>query len=104
MFDPQASRVTLAGGALIADSDGASGSGLTAYSQAGRVLYRLYAGREVSFIGAVAGRGYADVGAGRAERVVAFSLRSGSPMRAGDAAAVWQLLFGTHATFAAAGF
>ena len=63
ILDSQTSRVTLAAGALIADSDGATASGLTAYSETGRVLYRLYAGRAVSFIDAVADRGYADIGA-----------------------------------------
>ena len=104
ILDSQTSRITLAGGALIADSDGATASGLIAYSETGRVLYRLYAGRAVSFIDAVYDRGYVDIGAGRDERVAAFNLRTGRPGRAGDATLVWRLLLGNYATFTATGF
>ncbi len=104
LLDPDTSRIALTSGALIGDSDGATPTGLTAYTEHGRVRYRLYPGQPVSFIGAVADRGYAAIGTGRGERVVAFNVQTGRPVSAGDAAAAWGLLFGTHATFTAAGF
>jgi hypothetical protein len=104
VLDPQISHVALTSGLVIADNDGATADGLTAYSQTGRVRYRLYAGRTVSFIGAVGDRGYADIGTGTDERVVAFDLRTGRLVPASGGAAVWRLLLGAAAPYAASGF
>lgn len=104
VLDPQTSHVASAGGLVIADSNGATANGLTAYSETGRVRYRLFAGRAVSFMDAVGDRGWADVGTATGDRVAAFDLRTGRLLRASGGTAVWRLLLGAAAPYTAGGF
>jgi hypothetical protein len=103
VLDSDTSRVVLTGGVLLADGGAVSPSGLTAYSTTGRVRYREFAGRPVTFVGAVGGRGYAEVGAPADEEVVAFDLRTGRSLRPAGAA-VWSLLLQPAASYWAGGY
>jgi hypothetical protein len=103
-LDSKSSRAALADGVLLADADGATASGLTAYSDTGRLRYRLFAGQPASFIAAVSDRGYAAVGSAMKQRVAAFDLRTGRLVPAGHGDAIWHLLLGEAAPYTAAGF
>lgn len=94
------STISASSGVLFAAPS--SAGGLTAYSPAGRRLYRLFPRRGVWFWGTAGGAGYLEVDLRRPSMTAVFDVATGRVMR--TLAAPGQLLLGNAASFAVAPF
>jgi hypothetical protein len=97
-LDKNATRVQLAGDSFFVYGDGATTSGLSAYSLDGRRRYRLFVGKSVSLAAVIGGRGYADLAGNRDERIVRFATRTGK-LGGTTGTSLYQLLLGESAPF-----